>query len=209
MTSATFLQAFLLVNVFIIGALSAVAVRHAYAHFRPPAPEPEKQHVTKQSVHLPPEVRERLLEAAQANFQKVLDRSADELQHDLGATTTLLNNHLEKLGTEIVGSEMDRYQTELDQLRQQAETSMTGASAEIIEHQTELKAKLAEEIAAEKARLVQQIDSRLADAVASFLIETLQHNVDLGAQSTYLTAMLEEHKADFVRGVADEASATR
>jgi len=41
--------------------------------------------------------------------------------------------------------------------------------------------------------------------VASFLTETLQHNVDLGAQSAYLTAMLEEHKADFAKEVADES----
>jgi hypothetical protein len=45
----------------------------------------------------------------------------------------------------------------------------------------------------------------LADAVASFLIETMQHNVDLGAQSTYLTTMLEEHKTELTKGIIDEA----
>jgi hypothetical protein len=29
----------------------------------------------------------------------------------------------------------------------------------------------------------------------------------LGAQTTYLTTMLDEHKADFTKGVADETSA--
>ena len=56
--------------------------------------------------------------------------------------------------------------------------------------------------------MIQQIDTRLAEAVTSFLIETLQHNVDLGAQSAYLTAQLEEHKADFIKEVADETPAT-
>ena len=58
---------------------------------------------------------------------------------------------------------------------------------------------------AEKQRLLQQIDTKLADAVASFLMETLQHNVDLGAQSAYLTAMLEEHKTDFAKELSDES----
>jgi hypothetical protein len=48
------------------------------------------------------------------------------------------------------------------------------------------------------------MDTKLADAVTSFLMETLQHNVDLGAQSAYLTAMLDEHKDELVKGVKHE-----
>jgi hypothetical protein len=33
----------------------------------------------------------------------------------------------------------------------------------------------------------------------------MQHNVDLGAQSTYLTTMLEEHKTELTKGIIDEA----
>jgi hypothetical protein len=40
--------------------------------------------------------------------------------------------------------------------------------------------------------------------VASFLNETLQHNVDLGGQTEYLLSMLEEHKADFIREVGSD-----
>jgi hypothetical protein len=41
--------------------------------------------------------------------------------------------------------------------------------------------------------------------VVSFLIETLQHDIDLGAQSAYLTKVLEEHKDDFKQGVSSES----
>ena len=61
-----------------------------------------------------------------------------------------------------------------------------------------------QELAAEKEQLAKLMDTKLADAVASFLMETLPHNVDLGAQSAYLTSMLEEHKAELVREVAGE-----
>jgi hypothetical protein len=203
--SPTYLQIFLLINVFLMGVLVAIAVRHAYAHFRPDHHDIEKPRSTKQDVRLPPTVRKRLLETSEANFQTVLERSAAQLQRDLEVTEVQLNKRLEKLGTAVVGDEMDRYRAELDQLRKHAETTIVGAQAEIAEHQTELKAKLAEEMVAEKQRLVQQMDMKLADAVASFLIETLPHNVDLGAQSAYLMAMLEEHKAELTKGVTDEA----
>jgi len=203
--SSLFLQLFLLLNVFLIGVLATVAVRHAYAHFRPPLHEAYKTHPAKQVVHLPPEVREHLLEAAQANFQNVLDHSARELQHDLETTSTQLNKQLEKIGSAIVGNEMERYQMELEQLRKQAEAAIGGAQIGITEHQTELKAKLAEEMVAEQQRLVQQIDTKLADSVASFLTEILQHNIDLGAQTPYLLAMLEAHKTDLKKEVTGEA----
>jgi len=71
--------------------------------------------------------------------------------------------------------------------------------------QAELEAKLKEEIAAEKKQLVQQLDTKLSDAVASFLLETMQHEVDLGSQSAYLTKMLDEHKAELIKELMDEA----
>lgn len=212
----TFLQIFLLLNVFLIGALTAVAIRHALAHFRPAPHEVEKPHTPPPSAHLPPAVREQLLHAAKANFQVVLERSANELQHDLTSTAAQLNKQLEKLGTKIIDEEMERYHTTLDVLRKQAETTINTAQSDVTQHQTDIQAKLVEhqakleadltaKMTAEHEQLMQQIDTKLADAVTSFLFETLQHNVDLGAQSTYLTAMLEEHKDELVQGVKGEA----
>lgn len=210
MKLATFLQLFLLLDVFLMGALTATAIRHAYAHFRPAKPpEPETAHSSAQSTHMPAATREHLLEVAQTNFQKVLDRSASQLEHDLEATAARLNKTLEQLGTVVVGNELEHYRKELTQLRKQAEASVDGIRTEITKHQAELKDNLAKEMEAEKQMLIKQIDTKLADAVGSFLIETLQHNVDLGAQSPYLIAMLEEHKADFVKEVGDEVEAAK
>jgi len=214
--NATTLQIFLLVNVFLVGVVFAAAIRHAYAHFRPQSHEVEKPHrPAAQPVHLPPEVKEHMLQTAQEHFQSVLDHSATELGNDLKSIVTQLNGRLEKLGTEIVSDEMKRYRMDLDQLRAQTEANISGAQTEINQHQTDLKSKIDQrrteleakmdaEIAAEKQALIEQIDTKLADAVASFLTETLGHNVDLGAQNAYLIATLEEHKAELIKGIGDE-----
>lgn len=213
--SPTFLQILLLLNVFLIGALAAVAIQHAYAHFRPTHHEEEKPHKAAPNTHLPPAVREQLLHAAKANFQIVLEKSANQLQRDLESTGAQLNKQLEKLGSKIIDDETERYQTTLHLLRDQAEATINGAQADVTqhqadiqtyltEHQAKLEAELNAKMTAEHDRLVQQLDTKLADAVSSFLVETLQHNVDLGAQSTYLTAMLEEHKDELTKGMKND-----
>lgn len=187
-----------------MGVLAATAIRHAYAHYRPHV-EPEKLPTHPGPTgHLPPAVREQMLAEAQTNFQNVLTNASNELQKDLGDTAVEIKKQLEKMGTETIGQELEKYKVRLEELQKQTEDMIGGAHQELSEHQNELKTKMAEQVEAEKKQLLDQIDTKLADAVQSFLLETLQHNVDLGAQSTYLTAMLEEHKHDIAKGVKDE-----
>lgn len=204
MNTSTLLQLFLLLDIFFIGMLVAVAVQHAYAHFKSPKHEPEAAH-TPPNDHLPAQVKERLVRASETQFQTALNHSATKFLHDLEATSSQMNKLVGQLGTEIIGDELERYHKELTQLRKQAETGMGNISKEIAQHQDELKSQLDQEMAAEKQRLLKQIDTKLADAVGSFLLETLQHNIDLGAQSPYLIEILKEHKADFMREIVDEA----
>lgn len=205
MSIATVLQIFLIVDVFFVGVLATVALQHAVAHFRP-----QKQSETPPSTtaptkdYVPPMMRERLAKESEAKFQDALNHSATELQNSLGATAGQLDQLLKQLGAEIVGNELERYRTDLTQLRTQAQADMGAIKTEVEAHKTELETQLQQELTAEKQRLIQQLDTKLADAVSSFLIETLQHNIDLGAQEAYLKSMLAEHKADFAREVADE-----
>lgn len=197
------LQIFLVFNVFVMGALAVIAVQHAREHFRPHKQEPAKPDPNTPEVHLSAAAKERLLQEAEADFKTVLDNSATKLHQELEATSGRVNKLVEHMTTEIVGNELERYRTELAQLRKKAGEDMGGIRAEIAQHEQELKARLAQELEEEKLRLIKQIDTKLADAVASFLIETLQHNVDLGAQTAYLTAMLEEHKAELVKELSE------
>jgi hypothetical protein len=219
--SSLLLQLFLLLNVFAMGALAVIAVRHAFAHFRPKQHDGEKAQAPAASFQLPPGVKQRLMHEAEATFLAELNRATLELQTDLKATATQLNQQLGQVGAEVTAAERERYMAMLEEIRRQTETSLKAAEAEIAQHQADLKAKLTEEqtalqakmaesMAAEQAALTKQIDTKLADAVASFLTETLQHNVDLGAQTNYLIATLNEHKDEFKREVQDgEAPAAK
>jgi F0F1-type ATP synthase membrane subunit b/b' len=217
MKASTFLQIFLIIDVFFMGVLASIAWRHGYAHFRPEKHEPEHPRKKAQAVQLSAATRDKLLEEAQANFEKVLDQTAGHLQKDLDDTGSKINKLLDRLSAEIISNELEHYRTDLEKLRKQITEDVTTARAEVTGQEAQLKAKLSQEIdlekqralhqvELEKQRLMQQIDTKLADAVASFLLDTLQHNVDLGAQSDYLVAQLEEHKTELIKGVAGEAS---
>lgn len=200
------LETLLIITCVAIGAMAVFAVQHALAHFKPDEHDAEHTpaHAAPQGGHLPPAVREQLLEDARKDFEKVLRQSALDLAQDLQSTATEIKQKVQDLGTDAVAKELENYRAKIAELQQQTETTIGTMHQEVTSHQEELKAKMNETIEAEKQRVIEQMDTKLADAVTSFLTETLQHDVDLGAQTTYLTKMLEEHKAELAKGITGE-----
>lgn len=196
-----YLEAFLVFDIFLAGAVAATALRHAYAHFRP---REHDDHDAPVFSHLPASVREKLLEDAQANFEAVLRSTTRDLQKDLAETAEQIKKHIEETGNEARDKEIAHYKATLAELQNKTKEDIEGMDKDLAGQKTELRAKLAEEMATEKQKLISQIDTKLADAVTSFLLDALGHDVDLGAQSAYLTKMLDEHKADFIREVSGE-----
>lgn len=203
-----YLQIFLGFDIFLVGVFASNAIRHAYAHFRPHAATPDDrlniQHNPAKPGQLPAALREHLLEVAQADFQHVLKSASEEFQKDLDYTSDHINKQIEKMGNETVSNQIEQYLVKLATLQKQTEDQLLGANDELTKYQAELRQKVTEEVAAEKQTLVKQLDTKVADAVQSFLLEAMQHNVDLGAQSAYLTKMLEDHKSELIKGISDE-----
>ena len=209
MSGNTLLITFLFLQVFIMGVLAALALRSGYAHFKGAKNEPEPAKQPLPQDYLTPVAKEHLAKEAQADFQAALKQSANKLDQELKVSTGHINNLVMRLASEIVAGEMERYRTQLGQLHDQASAEMSGISKEVAQHQEELKTKIGQELEAEKQRLIKQIDAKLADAVASFLVEALRHNVDLGSQGPYLISLLEEHKSEFVEEVGGEPKAAK
>lgn len=208
-----FLQFFLIFNALIIGVIATLAVQHAIAHKnqKKEAKKPEPDGAPK----LPASTRQALLEAAEARFLKEIEQSAKQLQTDLQKTVSELSAHTSKIGGEIISVEMKRYRDSLESLRTQTDTVITTATAGVTKHQSditqqldekraELEASMHEDIAKEKQLLLEQMNTKLSDAITSFLVETLQHDIDLGAQSDYLIATLEEHKQELIKDATSE-----
>jgi hypothetical protein len=209
MDLTTILYIFIGCQVLIIGFLANAAFRHAKEHYRPQEPEVHN-HNTQQTTpvvnaeyHMSPATRERLEKEAQTKFEAAVSRSSIKLEQQLENTGRQVNELLMRLVTDVVNNELGRYREQLARLQKQAEVDLGGIKKQVASHEEELKAKIAQELAAEKEKLVKQIDAKLGDAVGSFLSEALQHNIDLGNQTEYMMALLEEHKADFAAEVKE------
>lgn len=196
------LQIFLVINAFVIGGLVTVACQHAYAHFHQKKEKKEPRTI-EHSAHLPPAIRERLIAEAQRKYEVMLDKSAADLEKDLGATAEMLTSQLHKIGGKIVNDELEQYKNALRDMHVQADDAINGGRQAITTYRDEMMQKLQVEMTNEKDRLIKQIDTKLSDAVISLLIDSLQYDVDIEAQSAYLLKTLDSHKDELKKGVQD------
>ena len=188
-----FFQIFILIDVFIAGGVTVVAVQHLLAHNRQ---KNKKQDMPE--VPIPTEdFQAKLQHQSELHYSNVLQNSVKRLENDLASSSEQINGLIKRFAGEIVGQEMHRYRTEFQKLHMQAEEDLKGVNNAMQANQAELRAKMAQDIEAEKQALLKQIDTKLGDAMGSFLVEALQHNVDLGGQTDYLVSLLEEHKEEF------------
>lgn len=196
-------EIFLMINALAVGIIATLAVQHAIAHYRPE--KTDKKHLEDPTPHLSAGMKARLIGEAEDAFRKALEVQKHGFEKDLTSTTAELTQKLHTIGAKIVEDELEGYKAVLKDMHVQADDAINGGRKEMEAYKEEMKAKLAEELRIEKEKVLAQIDSKLSDAVLSFLLETLQHDVDLGAQTAYLTKMLDEHKDEFKKVTADEA----
>ena len=201
MNTLVLLQLFFAIDLFAAGFIVALVLQHMQKPARSDLAHPDAP--TIQPISLSPEAQRTLTEQSQKAFSNALNNSATQLESDLGTTASLLDKLVKRLGTEIVSNELERYRTELAKQRDEASRIMQAAAAEVAQYKPEIQAKITAELNNEKQQLLQQIDTKLNDAVASLLVNTLKYNVDLGAQEPFLRALLEEHKDELKQTIED------
>ncbi|MFZ1812343.1 MAG: hypothetical protein WAU02_02335 [Candidatus Saccharimonadales bacterium] len=137
----------------------------------------------------------------QAELDRALVEYQTKLESQLAAHQADADQKLTDRQTELSAkleanhAKMAEFQSLLEAELKQAQTKQT-------QLYNQFETKLQEEMAAKKQFLATQLDTKLADAIGSFLTETLGKNIDLGAQSAYLTTMLEQHKDELKQEVA-------
>ncbi|HCR55591.1 TPA: hypothetical protein DIV49_01330 [Candidatus Saccharibacteria bacterium] len=139
---------------------------------------------------------------------KLYHESLDDVMQQTKTITAEAQQNLIKHQAELEKKLSERqagFEAKLNELQTTLETTLTNRQAELdralAERRGQLEAQLEKEMTAQKTFMMQQIDTKAADVLASFLTETLQHEVDLGAQEAYLLSQLEAHKEELKREV--------
>ncbi|MEO6727960.1 MAG: hypothetical protein ABIM96_03475 [Candidatus Saccharimonas sp.] len=162
------------------------------------------------------------LRAQLAERQAAMDTQLAEHQAELERKLAERTSELEQEFAELQ-SRYSKKQAELEAQLIQQETELTSAvktrELKLAEHQAaleeeltkrqeahaakqaELEQKLEAEMQKRRDAYVAQLDTKLGDAIAAFLTDTLGQNVDLGAQTGYLVSQLEAHKDELLQEV--------
>ena len=136
----------------------------------------------------------------------VLEKTAQELERSLAATTDKLNRELGRLGGTIVSDEMEAYKADIEHMREEVAGSVTAAEAEIARQQTAVKQKLAErqeaierqltEHESQLSALLKARESRLAEHQARLDADLLEHQRAHEAKRAELEAALDQEIAN-------------
>jgi hypothetical protein len=147
----------------------------------------------------------------QAELEKKLAERTAELEQEFTELQTRYAKKQAELEAQLTQQETELASTvktrELKLAEHQAtlEDELTKRQETYASKQAELESKLEAEMQKRRDAYTSQLDTKLGDAVAAFLADTLGRNVDLGAQTSYLVAQLEAHKDELIQGVHDGA----
>lgn len=148
-----------------------------------------------------------ILDSEMKLFRKHLEGIRENTERAVEGASGQVASQQAALETELAKRQSE-FEAQLRNLQTDLEGTLLNRNKELdhslLKRREKLEEKLNADVAAERERLLKQIDTRLADAVASFLADTLEHNVDLGAQGEYLVQLLETHKDEFKKEVGYE-----
>lgn len=199
---------FIFINAFIIGGLAVLGFLHLYAHRASKKVQPKAQ----TEIRIPRTVKERIIEEAEAHMRLILNTNAKEIGRDLSETTSRMTNQIEKVISETIEMQrstsvaaqaavVDAGAQAVEKLSEVSVADKTALDAAYETSKAEFEQKLNASLDQRRQQAIQQIDTSLSDAVVSFLLDTLGHEVDLGSQTSYIIARLEENKDLFKESV--------
>jgi DNA repair exonuclease SbcCD ATPase subunit len=140
------------------------------------------------------------LEQKLAERTHELEQEFAELQAGYAKKQAELEAQLVQQETELAAAVKAR-ELKLTEHQTALETDLTARQEAYIAKQAELEQKLEAEMQQRRDAAVTQLDTKLGDAVAALLADTLGQHVDLGAQTPYLIAELEAHKDELIQEV--------
>lgn len=146
----------------------------------------------------------RLEQATKTAFEQAVSHAGERFNSDLDGTSERLNQLIIKLTTEVVEKELEQYRQSLVKAREEAVASLHKMQDEVSKQETSIKADLDAVVEQRRTFMLDQLDKRIGQVVAGYLVESLGRGVDLGAQQAYLLDSLERNKEALKKDIRGE-----
>lgn len=131
---------------------------------------------------------------AHKDLLEVTKTVSERFHANLDKTVDQVVSNINDITSTQLSQEFEKYQVSLQALREQSITEFTKLQKELDIRKQTVFAELDKLVAAEHAKRAEEFAGRLGDVVSAYLVEALGNQVDLGAQTSYIFAALEQHK---------------
>jgi hypothetical protein len=138
---------------------------------------------------------------ARDSMHIVVGKAAQELGDSLSATIASLTTKTEDMAKITLAQEFEKYQTTLGALRDETIKEFNELQKQLDKRREELTEDMEANVQKDREARMDAFNTRLGDVVSSYLVETLDKGVDLGAQAGYVVRMLETHKDEIKKDV--------
>lgn len=147
------------------------------------------------------EFREELRNRGRLHFEKILGENAMFLQQDLRLTTSQLNDYMKEEITRELKEAFANYESAISDAKQLAVESIDKTKTAIDEQRKAMSDQLEKEIAEEKARRIQLFDTRMAEIVNRYVLDSIGAQIDLSDQLEYIIGELEQNKQAIIEDI--------
>ncbi len=203
----------LVVLIAIIAVILLVAGVMLVLVFRGGNAEPEKNSIENLTEEAKEDVerifnddfREELRNRGRLHFERIIGENAMFLQQDLRLTTSQLNDFMKSEVTHVLKEEFAKYEESINDAKQLAIDSIQKTQDTIEQQRELLSAQLHEQITAEKERLLQRFESRMADVVNHYVLEAVGEQIDMSEQLDFILAQIERNKDAIMQDIRDGA----
>lgn len=151
------------------------------------------------------EFREELRNRGRLHFEKIIGENAMFLQQDLRLTTSQLNEYMKQEITRTLKEEFSKYEESINDAKQLAIDSIEKTQATIEQQRQLMTQQLAEQLSAEKSRVIARFESHMADVVNHYIMTAIGNQIDLTDQLEFILNDLQDNKDAIIEDIKNGA----
>lgn len=151
------------------------------------------------------EFRQELRNRGRLHFEKIISENAMFLQQDLRLTTSQVNEYMKSEITNTLKEEFQKYEQSIMDAKNMALESLEKTTNAIEEQRKVLSKEVEENLQAEKAQLLKQFETNMAEIINHYVLAAIGNQIDLSDQLEYILSELETNKQAIVEDIQNGA----
>lgn len=147
------------------------------------------------------ELQKELHDKAREDLARAIEENTAFIQKDVRRTTSQLNGYMQQEVTRALDEEITRFAKSTDELERVAASSITRMQSLLNERYLQLSARVDEESAKEKDRIVASFEENMSGVVGFYVSKAIGGYLDVDAQLDYIIKELEANKQAIIEDI--------